>query len=70
MALRGLLEGIAPMLFGWVSGLIGGSGGLDWTFLIMLAPVLAASALAIPARQSYPVEVATADASARAIAAE
>jgi predicted MFS family arabinose efflux permease len=69
MALRGLLEGIAPILFGWVSGLIGGSRGLDWTFLIMLVPVLAASALAIPARRSYPTDVATADASARAIAA-
>lgn len=69
MAVRGLLEGIAPILFGWVSGLIGGSRGLDWTFLIMLVPVLAASALAIPARRSYPTDVATADASARAIAA-
>jgi len=69
MALRGLLEGIAPILFGWVSGLIGGSRGLDWTFLIMLAPVVVASALAIPARRSYPTDVATADASARAIAA-
>jgi predicted MFS family arabinose efflux permease len=69
MALRGLLEGIAPILFGWISGLIGGSRGLDWTFSIMLIPVLAASALAIPARRSYPIDVATADASARAIAA-
>jgi predicted MFS family arabinose efflux permease len=69
MAMRGLLEGIAPILFGWVSGLIGGSRGLDWTFLIMLVPVLAASALSIPARRSYPTDVATADASARAIAA-
>ena len=69
MALRGLLEGVAPILFGWVSSLIGGSRGLDWTFLIMLIPVVAASALAIPARRSYPTDVATADASARAIAA-
>ncbi len=69
MALRGLLEGIAPIMFGWVSGLIGGSRGLDWTFMIMLIPVIAASALAIPARRSYPADVATADASARAIAA-
>ena len=67
MALRGLLEGIAPILFGWVSGMFGGSRGLDWTFLIMLIPVLAASSLAIPARRSYPTDVATADASARSI---
>jgi predicted MFS family arabinose efflux permease len=69
MALRGLLEALAPILFGWLSGLIGGSGGLDWTFMIALAPVVVASALAIPARRSYPTDVATADASARAIAA-
>jgi hypothetical protein len=69
MALRGLLEGVAPILFGSISGLIGGSRGLDWTFLIMLAPVVIASALAMPARRSYPTDVATADASARAIAA-
>src|SRR5579871_478069 len=36
MTLRGLLEGIAPILFGWVSGTFGGGRGLDWTFLIML----------------------------------
>jgi len=68
MSLRGLLEGIAPILFGWVSGVLGGgSRGLDWTFMIMLVPVLAASALAIPARRTYPADVATADASAHAI---
>jgi predicted MFS family arabinose efflux permease len=71
MALRGLLEGIAPILFGWVSGVLGGGNrGLDWTFMIMLVPVLAASTLAIPARRTYPADVATADASARAIGAE
>jgi predicted MFS family arabinose efflux permease len=71
MALRGLLEGIAPILFGWVSGILGGgSHGLDWTFTIMLVPVLAASSLAIPARRTYPTDVATADASARAIGTE
>lgn len=68
MALRGVLEGIAPILFGWVSGLFGGgAGGLQWTFLIMLIPVLAASSLAIPTRRVYPADVATADASARSI---
>lgn len=68
MALRGVLEGLAPILFGWVSGLFGDGGhGLQWTFSIMLIPVLAASSLAIPARRSYATDVATADASARAI---
>ncbi|MGH6678455.1 MAG: hypothetical protein ACREDL_05885, partial [Bradyrhizobium sp.] len=68
MALRGLLEGIAPILFGWVSGQLGGgSSGLQSTFLIMLIPVLAASSLAIPTRRTYPADVATADASTRSI---
>jgi hypothetical protein len=68
MALRGVLEGVAPILFGWVSGLFGGGAdGLQWTFLIMLVPVLAASSLAIPTRRTYPADVATADASARSI---
>jgi hypothetical protein len=70
MALRGALEGIAPILFGWLSGLLGGgSQGLKWTFLIMLAPLIAASALAVPARRSYPADVATADASAQSVSA-
>ena len=63
-ALRGLLEGGAPILFGAVSGWLGGGAdGLKWTYLIMLVPVLAASALAIPAYFSYPRDVATASAS-------
>ncbi len=68
MALRGLLEGAAPILVGWVSGLFGGgSGGLQWSFLLMLIPVLVASFLAIPARRTYPTDVAAAEASARSI---
>ncbi len=64
MALRALLEGGAPILFGAASGWLGGGGtGLKWTYLIMLIPVLAASALAIPAYFTYPRDVATASAS-------
>ena len=66
MALRGLLEGGAPLLFGAMSvWLGGGTNGLQWTFLIMLIPVIVASSLAIPARRTYPRDVATADASMR-----
>lgn len=68
MALRGLLEGGAPLLFGALSDWFGGgTSGLEWTFLIMLIPVLVASSLAIPARRTYPRDVATADASMQRI---
>lgn len=64
MALRGVSEGIAPILFGAMSiWLGGGAAGLRWTFLIMLMPVFVAALLAIPARRTYPRDVATADAS-------
>ncbi len=68
MALRGLFEGGAPLLFGAVAGFLGGGAeGLQWTFLIMLIPVLIAASLAIPARRTYPRDVATADQSTRSI---
>jgi predicted MFS family arabinose efflux permease len=62
MVLRAAFEGSAPLLFGAMSGWLGGSGnnGLMWTFLLMLIPMLVASSLAIPARRSYPRDVATA----------
>jgi hypothetical protein len=44
-----------------------GDTGLQWTFLIMLVPVIAAGLLAIPARRVYPRDVATADASVQAV---
>jgi sugar phosphate permease len=63
-ALRSGLEGSAPILFGLVSGWLGGGeSGLEWTYLVMMIPLLIASALAIPARRSYPADVATAAAS-------
>jgi MFS family permease len=58
MALRGVLEGGAPILFGAISEAV----GLELTFLIMLLPLVAASALGIPAYRSYPRDVATAQA--------
>jgi predicted MFS family arabinose efflux permease len=69
MALRSAFEGGAPLLFGAVSGWLGGGQtGLMWTFLIMLIPMLMAGALAWPARRTYPRDVATAAASVEAIA--
>jgi predicted MFS family arabinose efflux permease len=61
MAMRSLFEGGAPLLFGAVSGWLGGGGkGLMWTFLLMLIPMLIASGLVVPARKTYPRDVATA----------
>jgi hypothetical protein len=63
MALRSLLEASAPLAFGAVSVWIGGPDGLQWTFLIMLAPMLAATLFIFPGRRTYPTDVATAAAS-------
>ncbi len=66
--LRMSLEGTAPMLFGLLSETVfgGGETGLKWTFLLMLAPLAGAGFLALPARRSYPRDVATAAASVKA----
>jgi predicted MFS family arabinose efflux permease len=83
-ALRTAFEAIAPLLFGYVSGLLGarttGLGhptgtahgdGLDHTFLIMLIVLLAAGLLLLlRARRSYPRDVATALASQRSTEGE
>jgi predicted MFS family arabinose efflux permease len=70
MALRAALEGSAPILFGLASGWLGGGdAGLERTYLVMLIPLVVAAALAIPARRTYPRDVATAAASVRAFAA-
>jgi predicted MFS family arabinose efflux permease len=67
MALRSTFEGGAPLLFGAMSGWLGGGqNGLMWTFLIMLLPMLVASALGVSARKTYLRDVATAAASSRA----
>jgi predicted MFS family arabinose efflux permease len=70
MALRAALEGSAPILFGAASGWLGGGDeGLERTYLVMLIPLIVAAALAIPARRTYPRDVATAAASVKAFAA-
>jgi predicted MFS family arabinose efflux permease len=67
MALRSTFEGGAPLLFGAMSGWLGGGqNGLMWTFLIMLLPMLVASALGVSAHKTYLRDVATAAASSRA----
>lgn len=67
MALRSTFEGGAPLLFGAMSGWLGGGqNGLMWTFLIMLVPMLLASFLGVSARKTYLRDVATAAASSRA----
>lgn len=86
---RSLLQGFAPLLFGYVSSLLGGphanlgtglntvphqvqaaaGRGLEYTFMIMLVPLLAAGALLLFTRRTYLVDVATADVSERTIAA-
>lgn len=46
-------EGGAPLLFGAMSGWLGGAQhGLMWTFLIMLVPMLVASFLGVVARRT------------------
>jgi predicted MFS family arabinose efflux permease len=61
--IRNALTAIGPITFGYVSEHIGRSG-LDRTFAIMLAPLLASGlVLLIRARRTYPRDVATAVAS-------
>jgi len=66
-ALRSIFEGGAPLLFGALSDWLGGGAkGLEWTFLIMLLPLIAAGLLVVPGRRAYPRDVATAAASLQA----
>jgi predicted MFS family arabinose efflux permease len=61
--IRNALTAVGPATFGYVSDHIGPSG-LDRTFAIMLAPLLASGlVLLIRARRTYPRDVATAVAS-------
>ncbi len=67
---RGLLrtaaQSLAPVLFGACSELFGrGRIGLQWTFLIMLVPLLANGVILMIALRSYPRDVATAAAARR-----
>lgn len=71
MSLRWLLEGGAPLLFGAVSvWLGGGTQGLEWTFLLMLIPMILASAIVFPGRKTYSRDVVTAAESVKATAGQ
>ncbi|HZD87300.1 MAG TPA: MFS transporter [Gaiellaceae bacterium] len=69
--LRSLAMAVAPLLFGAVSDHVfgGGRSGLQWTFVVMLVPLAASAWLLFKARGTYPVDVATAAATASASAA-
>ena len=66
--LRGIAQALAPLLFGAVSDHVfgGGRSGLQWTFVVMLIPLLASAYLLFKALKTYPRDVA----SAAALAAE
>lgn len=62
--LRTLSEALAPTLFGYVADhLFAGRHALEYTLLLSLVPLLAASLIGLPALRTYPRDVATADAS-------
>ena len=64
--LRGLAQALAPLLFGAVSDYVFGGGrfGLQWTFVLMLIPLAASAVLLFKALRTYPVDVASAAATA------
>jgi MFS family permease len=65
--LRSLAQALAPLLFGAVSDYVfgGGRSGLQWTFFVMLLPLGASAFLLFKARDTYPVDVASASATTR-----
>jgi predicted MFS family arabinose efflux permease len=68
-ALRTTSDACSPLLFGAMSGWLGGGDqGLMWTFLIMLVPMLAAGLVVLPTLRTYPRDIATAGASVEAAA--
>jgi MFS family permease len=59
--LRTLAQSLAPVLFGAFADLLGGKRiGLQWTFLVMLLPLLANGVILLLALRTYPRDVATA----------
>jgi MFS family permease len=64
-ALRTACQALAPLMFGVLSDHLfgGGRAGLQWTFLVALAPLAANAVLLFRARRTYPGDVATAAAS-------
>ena len=68
--LRMAAEAAAPVTFGFLADLLGSGGaggaqGLQYAFLIMLAPLVANAVILLHGRRSYPRDVATATASER-----
>ena len=65
--LRSLAQALAPLLFGAVSDYVfgGGRSGLQWTFAVMLLPLAASAFLLFKARDTYPIDVASAAATTR-----
>ena len=66
--LRTLAQAIAPVVFGGVSDYVfgGGRSALQWTFVLMLLPLGASAYFLFEALETYPRDVATAAAAARA----
>jgi MFS family permease len=60
--LRGIAQALAPLLFGAVSDHVfgGGRSGLQWTFAVMLVPLLFSAYLLFRALRTYPRDVASA----------
>ncbi|MBV9551445.1 MAG: MFS transporter [Alphaproteobacteria bacterium] len=68
-ALRTTSDGCSPLLFGAVSGWLGGGDhGLMWTFLLALLPMATAGLVVLPCLRTYPRDIATAAASMEAAA--
>jgi hypothetical protein len=67
--LRTAAQALAPVLFGVVSEGIfgGGTNGLKWTFVVMLAPLAASAVFLYGARRLYPADVATAAAASEPV---
>jgi MFS family permease len=64
-ALRTGAQALAPLLFGAVSDYVfgGGRSGLQWTFALMVLPLVVSANLLFGALRTYPRDVATAAAS-------
>jgi MFS family permease len=60
--LRTLAQALAPLLFGGASDYVfgGGRAGLQWTFALMLLPLVASAYFLFKALRTYPRDVATA----------
>lgn len=61
---RSLAQAMAPLLFGAMSDKVfgGGRSGLQWTFLVMVAPLAGSAAILWRVRETYPGDAAAAGA--------